>query len=247
MFGGTDVTRKFYPKNLQPWEDFIHLQKKSFDTIRETLGEDRLFIPLDWIDDEPPEVLRDEDSPKFFYRQVVERTAQAILGKFFKRNHALETTRIYFENHGSWSTTPSAGPEEEMDLHPLPRKPTTDNKLMRPDRCGLRLSSSGFTCISFAIEYKAAHTVEKRYLQATLAPDSFPKVLDYLHANKYSNDDERNPDPRYSLLVAKFLVQTFDYMIKLGLELVIWQSVPALFFSTSKPTTQRRFIITCSR
>ncbi|GAB1319923.1 hypothetical protein MFIFM68171_10133 [Madurella fahalii] len=139
------------------------------------------------------------------------------------------TSRISFANHSLSITSQtvdeaiSTGMAESTGKQRRQPSPTkriaVEPKEIRPDRRCIREDPAGNRAIAFVVEYKGAHMLRVNRLHQSLEEDLFTKVVIKQRAStRISTETDQASRDASDLLTAMVLTQTFDYMIRLGLE-----------------------------
>jgi exonuclease VII small subunit len=235
---GGSVTRvdgKSYPLSLRPWTEFKELQQQQFDITKNILKDEPLFPSLHAIHTmqrlacETP-VANEEDIKPFEHIAVEGRVAEVIhtLHRKAEANSSvanLGVFRILFRNHSLTVNLPleevvrsdiSEGAEKKR-YKPSPGV-AVEPKEINPDRRCLREDIKGNRAIAFVVEYKAAHKLQANHIRRSLSKDLFTNVIKRCNSNKSSTDSTQSREDSFDQILAMVLTQTFDYMIRLGLE-----------------------------
>lgn len=106
---------------------------------------------------------------------------------------------------------------EKKRYKPSPRV-AVEPKEINPDRRCLREDIKGNCAIAFVVEYKAAHKLQANHIRRSLSKDLFTNVIKRCNSNKSSTDSTQSREDSFDQILAMVLTQTFDYMIRLGLE-----------------------------
>ena len=106
--GTTAVEDKYYPLHLRPWEDFIETQERNFKTIKDVLGDERLFNPEVGIKTMQSYAcgspMRSEEDIKPFELLAVEGPVKGIISALFAKSthpalQPFKVSRVSFTNH----------------------------------------------------------------------------------------------------------------------------------------------------
>jgi hypothetical protein len=233
----TKVEGKYYPSSLSAWGDFTRLQQDQFEILEGALKDERLFLPYTGVRMmqryacETP-VANEDDMVHFEHITVEKPVADIIRALCAKADSnstvaALHTSRIFFANHslsihiptGEVIRSNTIESSEKQGHDPSPTKRVAvEPKEIRPDRRCLRQDTEGNRAIAFIVEYKAAHKLQTNQVRRGLNEDLFLRVIKYQRGTKSSTDNDQARQDRSDNMLAMVLIQTFDYMIRLGLE-----------------------------
>lgn len=254
--GTTDVTGRYYPLFLRPWDNFTQTQRHHFEVMRDVLGDEQLFPSRSGViglrDHAEGNPVASEDDLKPFEQYAVEVPVRNIvnaLGAKAGTHRALQPfnlSSISFTNH-SYSVSGEYGEAEPGDVggdrenhrgRSPTKKPAYGTRKMYPNRRCIREDRSGSRTTAFVIEYKAAPKVRPEQLRQSLSvKDLVMEVIRRTISTKSSAD----PDGREKVdrLVAMILTQTFDYMIGFGLEYSYLTAGKSLIFLRIKEDDPR--------
>lgn len=115
------------------------------------------------------------------------------------------------------SNTSEGAEKQRCDPSPTKRV-AVEPKETRPDRRCLHENSAGNRAIAFLVEYRAAHKLKANHARRDLNEHLFASVIKRRISTKSSTDSAQDLEDRSDQILAMVLTQTFDYMIKLGLE-----------------------------
>ncbi|CAH0046111.1 unnamed protein product [Clonostachys solani] len=234
---GTSVTKvdgKYYPSSLSAWGDFARLQQHQFELLEGALKDERLFPSYIGVREmqrracETP--VANEDDIKPFEHIAVEGPVMDIIRALCakadsnSRVAALHTSRISFANHSLSIHIPvdeviQSTTREKQRRNTSPTKRVAiEPKEIRPDRRCLREDTEGNRSIAFVVEYKAAHKLQINQVRRGLNEHLFSRAIKRRLSGKSRTDDNQALEDRSDNVLAMVLTQTFDYMIRLGLE-----------------------------
>ncbi|KAG5794639.1 hypothetical protein H9Q69_006310 [Fusarium xylarioides] len=259
---GTSVTRvdgKFYPSSLRPWQGFGELQQREFEIIKRTLGDKPLFPSYIGVREmqrracETP-VANEEDIKPFEHIAVEGPVTDIIRALRAKADSdpeiaSLDVSRISFANHSLSINAPvdeviRYNTRESLDKQRRDPSPTKrvaiEPKEIRPDRRCLREDAAGNRAIAFVVEYKAAHKLQTNQVRRGLNEHLFGNTIKRRLSSKSTADSDQASEGRSDNVLAMVLIQTYDYMIKLGLEysyLTAGKSFLVLWVKVNDPKT----------
>lgn len=232
----TKVNGKFYPCILRPWEGFVETQQRHFSTIKNVLKDERIFPSYIAVREMQRRVcetpVANEDDIRPFEQLAVEGPVKDLI-------HALcanigttpelggfNVCRISFANHSldisqeveEIISTSAGESTKKQRRQPSTKKIAAEPKEIRPDRRCIREDPAGNCTIAFVVEYKAAHKLQTHHLRQVLRQDLFADVITRRASTRASADNDQASQDASDLLIAMVITQTYDYMIRLGLE-----------------------------
>ncbi|RYC53877.1 hypothetical protein CHU98_g12333 [Xylaria longipes] len=236
---GTSVTKvdgKYYPSSLRHWRRFTEEQQHQFDIIKGALKDERVFPSYIGVREmqrracEAP--VANEDDIRPFEHIAVEGPVTDIIRALCARADtnptvaSLDVSRISFANHslsiglplGVIRSNTSEGAEKQRREPSPTKRVAVEPKQINPDRRCLREDSAGNHAIAFVVEYKAAHKLQASHMRRGLDEHLFASVIKRCTSTRSSADSAQALEDRSDQILAMVLTQTFDYMIRLGLE-----------------------------
>ncbi|CAK7275170.1 hypothetical protein SEPCBS57363_006543 [Sporothrix epigloea] len=242
--GTTDVSGRFYPKHFFAWTDFDTLHADLFMQLETTLGSHALFPSrnaLQALCEDSSPLVSDEADLRPFLRNAVETPASLIVTRYLSVTRYLDATRhpklssFKFRNSSYGENLRDLGIDiadaEGARGRPKKRPPLSIKMIGNPDRWGFATHLSEQEVYTHVLvgEYKAAHKLQAKKLQAVLAQSPEDNFF-ALAVQEEEQTDEDNleaattsaktkttaRDGRVS--VARVLCQAYHYMISSGLE-----------------------------
>ncbi|EWG46526.1 hypothetical protein FVEG_06982 [Fusarium verticillioides 7600] len=238
--GTTDVTGKYYPLTLRPWDGFLDGQRRCHTIIEETVPE--LLLPsrndvraVARASNKRP--VASEEDLRTFEHLAIEDPVENVFAVFGPRSQTcpggqeLDCKAITFENHCLSLTEPDDtdsddGDIDEIFVKPMHRQPGSKKRMALhrriprkrgPDKWAIRTTLAGEKYAAFPGEYKAAHKIPAESFQKAMCKeDLFTRVILKISSGKVSTDGETRLQEQMEETVAKALAQTFHYMIHLG-------------------------------
>ncbi|KAF4967381.1 hypothetical protein FSARC_5060 [Fusarium sarcochroum] len=233
----TKVNGKFYPLRLRPWTDFVAVQQHQFQILKEVIGNERAFTSYVGVREmarracETP--VASEEDIKPFEHIAVEGPVTDIFRALCARpkQHSTVTSlnmpRISFANYSVSLDLVSDGAARSIARehggqhrrNPSPTKRVAaESQEIRPDRRCIRQDLEGNRAIAFVVEYKAAHQLQAEKVRQSLHEDLMTSVVKRRLSTRSTSDEAQAKEDRSDDVLAMALTQTFDYMIRLGLE-----------------------------
>ncbi|OAA34141.1 Protein kinase-like domain protein [Metarhizium rileyi] len=180
---------------------------------------------------EAPVVNEEDIEP--FENYAVEGPATDIIRALCKKAEtnssaaSLGLSRILFRSN-SLSVVPSllevvpsdtSEDTQKQRLEPSPTKRVAvEPNVINPDRRCLRRDAKGNRAIIFVVEYKAAHKLQSNHVRRGLNEHLFRNVVRKKMSTKSSADSTQAQEDKFDRILAMILTQTFDFMIRMGLE-----------------------------
>ncbi|UNI15341.1 hypothetical protein JDV02_001881 [Purpureocillium takamizusanense] len=229
----TNPRNKLCPTSLEPWSNFLELQRSVFDILYGCVPLDnQVFESRNFLAGLGRRVaqrsIADEKTLEYFMHNSVEDPVRVIMDKLRQVNEVREAfdvgNGIVFENHPhaisdvadevmfrDGASTPPQTPDHRQGLHRL-----------RPDQiCIYRSgneSSPEQRAMIFVSEYKAPHKLTAPHLRAGLRPMNIYKEV----VNRKTVPTSVDPAGRFAYhaerLTASALTQTYHYMVQGGLK-----------------------------
>ncbi|UNI16689.1 hypothetical protein JDV02_003103 [Purpureocillium takamizusanense] len=229
----TSPRDKLLPTSLEPWPDFLELQRGVFDTLYGYMPlNHRVFESQNFLAGLGRRVaqrsIADEKTLEYFMHNSVEDPVRVIMDQLRQIDDVRDAfdmgNGIVFENHPHAisdiadevisrenASTPPQTPDHRRNLHQL-----------RPDQICIYRSGNGSSAdqrtMIFVSEYKAPHKLTAPHLRAGLRPMNIYKDV----VNRKTIPTSADADGRFEYhaerLTASALTQTYHYMIEGGLE-----------------------------
>lgn len=212
----TDPTGRLCPTYLQAW-DFRSAQQSFFDEVYKIFHSSpgspkRVFSNVPYIEGIGKEAcdrpLASENDLRRHQETEVENRVKEVVGQLVQLPAAQSDLKlghgISFENHTNTIT------EEPGQVEPVARQ-----SLSTDQNC-VYMENDNERRLLYIIEYKAAHKVSDAFLRAGLR--SMNMLKEVVHKVKISTDREEKLLEDSKFLSCAAITQTFDYMIKGGLE-----------------------------
>lgn len=212
----TNPTGRICPTYLQAW-DFRSAQQSLFDEVYEIFHSPpgsprRVFSNVPYIEgigkeacDKP---LASENDLRRHQETEVENRVKEVVGQLVQLPAAQSDLKlgqgIFFENHTNTIT------EEPGQVEPAAKQ-----SLSTDQNC-VYMENDNDRRLLYIIEYKAAHKLPDAFLRAGL--QSMNILKEVVHKVEISTDPEERLLERSMFLSCAAITQTFDYMIKGGLE-----------------------------
>ncbi|KAF5023802.1 hypothetical protein F66182_4158 [Fusarium sp. NRRL 66182] len=233
----TKVNGKYYPLRLRPWTEFTALQQHQFRILQEVLGDEQAFPSYVGVREmerracETP--VASEEDIKPFEHIAVEGPVMDIFRALCARPEqhptiaSLNLSRISFANHSISLDLIADGAARSIAKefvggqrrNPSPTKRVAaESQEIRPDRRCLRQDTEGNRAIAFVVEYKAAHQLQTKQVQRGLDEHLMMSVVKRRLSTRSTSDKAQANEDRSDNVLVMALTQTFDYMIRLGLE-----------------------------
>ncbi|KAI9808225.1 MAG: hypothetical protein M1825_004682 [Sarcosagium campestre] len=235
--GVTTPVKKLHPRNLARWNDYLDLQRDSWDQVYQRHRE--AGFPPSFTSLEGLEVLGREHISRpvasegdllSIQRYAVESRVSEIINNLIQLRGRSDNfdigDGIIFENH---LNTLHDEQDEVVDRIASLTTPSTPppNRSGRPahkarvDQICVSRSHKGKNTLAFIIEYKAPHKVTlasiRTGLERLCSSNSFHRIINTTQIPSKSNDEAYH-QYNSELLLAAVLTQIFSYMITSGVE-----------------------------
>lgn len=262
----TNPQNKLYPDILEPWPDFLELQRDIFGTLYDALSADaRVFESRDFLATLGRRVAKrtiaDEKTLEYFMHNSIEDPIRFIMDELKVDENVRREfdmgNGIMFENHPHAISETS----EEVIAREAPSTPPQalhqreNLQTLRPDQICVYRSGDGEALetrtMVYICEYKAPHKLTPPHLRAGLRRlDIYKEVV-----NRKTIPTSADPDGRFQYhaekLTASALTQTYHYMIEGGLDYglmttgeatvflkIDWAQPGVLYYHLAEPTSE---------
>ncbi|PGH33222.1 hypothetical protein GX50_03984 [[Emmonsia] crescens] len=224
----TSPKGRCYPKKLLPWEGFDEGQRRRFDEVYEffhsSSASPRLFSSSRTLE-ELGDMLCDrkfasEDDLRPHQQLSIEKPISTIIAALSEMEGAHKRFSlgrgVMFENHANTLDEQVEEVQQHLEAQALSNTDTVALTLVRADRICVYKDMEDRNSLSYLIEYKPPHKLPKWDLENGLRPMNLDREvvreyripIDTVKRKRYHADKK----------VGSVITQTFDYMIKSGLE-----------------------------
>lgn len=253
----TRVEGRHYPRHLRRWDKFTDSQKKRFDQYQGVFGNDFSF-PSGYDVEKARSTIskrpKDESSVQDFYKTAVEQPVCKIVQRFLaEREDNPYDGIVKFSHHTHDAPYSDRKAPTIMNEDTEPPAKRMSHRLARSQgerpkgRCvyadeDLQLK------IAFVTEYRAAQLITPQQLENAIDDTLFERVLDHISRQQTRGKGYKTTDgEKVDRLVTMYLIQSFDYMIELGLGysyIAIGASLLFLHIPADAPSTLLYHIFT---
>ncbi|XWW94389.1 hypothetical protein V2A60_002332 [Cordyceps javanica] len=243
----TSVDGRFYPRWLRPWKANTERQHhQQFEEIRSIHGEERLFHEQSTTINIGTSFIRkkagNEKAVEYFEKSAVEEPTWNILEPIWKRKQLCQRYQCadlrFTDNVRDFRDESDDAQARRTDITPAITPPK-----LKPDGGGIRKGLDGKESVVFVYDYKAAHKLSVKHLEAALAKETlFVDVHEWVLCEQYARDPELRKQEQEEARIAMALIQVFNYMLSYAVDygfVTAGKSLVQLTYDRAEPLVLR--------